>query len=139
MNLKAEIRRLKTKKASGPDGVTNDMILHLGPSAKKAILALFDKPGSQAPFQLCGKKCHNNPYLQERKRQETSRQLQTNQPFKLPRKATGTYLKYKIDGPTHSGYRQHRSTEDQLALLVTRNRECLPGKEKDGGGILRPI
>ena len=54
MNLKAEIRRLKTKKASGPDGVTNDMILHLGPSAKKAILALFDKPGSQAPFQLCG-------------------------------------------------------------------------------------
>ena len=41
--LEAEIRTLKTKKAPGPDGVTNDMILYLGPSAKKAILALFNK------------------------------------------------------------------------------------------------
>ena len=41
--LEAKSRTLKTKKAPGPDGVTNDMILHLGPSAKKAILALFNK------------------------------------------------------------------------------------------------
>ena len=38
--LEAEIR---TKKAPWPNGVTNDMILHLGPSAKKASLALFNK------------------------------------------------------------------------------------------------
>ena len=41
--LEAEIRTLKAKKAPGPDGVTNDMILHLGPSVKKVILALFNK------------------------------------------------------------------------------------------------
>ena len=39
--LEAEIRTLKTKKAT--ERVTNDMILQLGPSAKKGILALFNK------------------------------------------------------------------------------------------------
>ena len=58
-------------------------------------------------------KGRNNSYLQERKIQETPQELQTNQPFKLPRKATGTYHKYNTDG-----YRKHRSTEDQLALLA---------------------
>ena len=131
-------QNVKNKKAPEPDGVTNDMILHLGMQPRKPLCLFLTNPGSQRRFSSV-EKGHNNPYLQERKRQETSRQLQTNQPFKLPRKATGTYLKYKIDGPTHSGYRKHRSTEDQLALLVTRNRECLQGKEKDCGGILRPI
>ena len=41
--LEAEIRTLKTKKAPGPDAVINNMILHIGLSAKKAILALFNK------------------------------------------------------------------------------------------------
>ena len=54
--LEVEIRTLKTKKAPGPEGVTHDMILYLGPSAKKAILTLCNKSWSQAPFQLCGKR-----------------------------------------------------------------------------------
>ena len=54
--LDAEIRTLKPKKAPGPDGVTHDMILHMGPSVKKAILLFLTNPGSQAPFQLCGKR-----------------------------------------------------------------------------------
>jgi len=37
-------------------GVTNDMILHLGAPAKKAILDLLTNPGSQAPLQRCGKR-----------------------------------------------------------------------------------
>ena len=50
--LEAEIRTLKTKKVPRPDGVTHDMILHLVPSAKKALLT---NSGSQGLFQLCGK------------------------------------------------------------------------------------
>ena len=122
--LEVEIRTLKTKKAPGPDGVTNDMILHLGPSAKKAILALFNKSWKSGTSSSV-EKGHNNPYVQERKRQETSQQLQTNQPFKLPMKSTGMYTRLmanlkanNILSPTQSGYRKHRSTEDQLALLA---------------------
>ena len=91
--LEAEIRMLKTKKAPGPDEVTNDMIAHLGSSAKKAILALFDRHRSCAV-----EKGHNNPSSKERKRQETSQQLKINQHSKLPRKATRTYRQCNTDG-----------------------------------------
>ena len=41
--IEAPIRQLKCKKAPGPDGVTNDMIKHLGPAAKKTLLELFNE------------------------------------------------------------------------------------------------
>ena len=63
--LEAEIRTLKPKKAPGPDIVTNDMILYLGPSAKEAILALFNKSWKSGTVPAL-EKGHNNPYLQER-------------------------------------------------------------------------
>ena len=37
------IKQLKCKKAPGPDGVTNGMIKHLGPAAKKTRLELFNE------------------------------------------------------------------------------------------------
>ena len=40
--IEAAIKQLKCKKAAGPDGVTNDMIKHLGPAAKKTLLELFN-------------------------------------------------------------------------------------------------
>ena len=41
--IEAAIRQLKCEKAPGPDGVTNDMIKHLGPAAKKTLLELFNE------------------------------------------------------------------------------------------------
>ena len=38
------IQRLKTKKAPGTEGITNQMILHLGPQARQKPLALFNQP-----------------------------------------------------------------------------------------------
>ena len=35
------IKQLKCKTAPGPDGVTNDMIKHLGPAIRKTLLELF--------------------------------------------------------------------------------------------------
>ena len=36
------IKQLKCKKAPGPDVVTNGMIKHLGPAARKTLLELFN-------------------------------------------------------------------------------------------------
>ena len=41
--IEAAKRQLKCKKAPGPDGVTNDMIKHHGPAAKKTLLELFNE------------------------------------------------------------------------------------------------
>ena len=65
---------------------------------------------------------HNDFFLQERKRQETSQQLHTNQ-------VTGTYHKFKTDGPPRNQYlfantewlQKHRSTEDQLLAQEIEN------------------
>ena len=65
----------------------------------KLLNDVTERSGRQSLSHRIG---HTNPYLQERKRQETSQQLHTNQPFRLPRKATGTYHKYKTDGPPRS-------------------------------------
>ena len=51
----AAIIQLKHKKAPGPDGVTNDMIKHLGPPAKKTLLNPSTNRGRMAQFLLYGK------------------------------------------------------------------------------------
>ena len=34
---------IKPNKAPGPDGITNDMLRHIGPAAKKTPLAIFNQ------------------------------------------------------------------------------------------------
>ena len=41
--IEAAIKQLKYKKAPGPDGVTNDMIKHFGPAARKTLLEFFNE------------------------------------------------------------------------------------------------
>ena len=57
----AAIRQLKCKKAPGPDGVTNDMIKHLGPAAKKALLELFNESWKNGTVPALWKKSHHHP------------------------------------------------------------------------------
>ena len=40
--LNSAIRNLKPKKAPGTDGVSNDMLKHLGPIARKTLLEIFN-------------------------------------------------------------------------------------------------
>ena len=35
--------RIKPKNAPGPDGITNDMLRHIGPAAEKTLLAIFNQ------------------------------------------------------------------------------------------------
>ena len=41
--LQKAIHKLKTKKAPGPDGITNEMLKHLSPAAKEALLFIFNQ------------------------------------------------------------------------------------------------
>jgi len=116
--LEAEIRTLKNKKA---DGVT---ILHLVPSTKKAILALFNKPWKSGTFPALWEK---SPIY---KKGNDQKHLSSYIPIsllsclgKLLERIINTRLMAHLEAnnilsPTHSGYRKHRHTEDQLALLA---------------------
>ena len=54
--LNDSIRRLKTKKAPGKDGVCNEMIKHPGPAAREKLLGLFDQSWRSRIFTQYGKK-----------------------------------------------------------------------------------
>ena len=41
--LNSAIRNLKPKKAPGPGGVSNDMLKHMGPIARKTLLEIFNR------------------------------------------------------------------------------------------------
>ena len=100
--LEAEIRTLKTKKAPGPDGVINDMILHLGPTDKKAILALFNKSWKSGTVPALWKKATVIPIYKKGKDKKHLSSYRPISLFKLHRKTTGMYNKYKTDGPPRS-------------------------------------
>ena len=115
------------------------MILHLGPSAKKAILALLTNPGSQAPFQLCGKKATIIPiYKKGKDKKHPSSYIPINLLRclgKLLERIINTRLMAHLKAnnilsPTQSGYRKHRSTEDQLALLAQEIENAFQEKKK---------
>ncbi|KAK7106533.1 hypothetical protein V1264_017781 [Littorina saxatilis] len=40
--LEEALRKLKQKKAPGPDGISNDMLKHLGPGAKRFLLSIYN-------------------------------------------------------------------------------------------------
>ena len=48
--LKWAIKRLKTKKVPGKDGITNETILQLGPQARQKVLALFNQSWQTGKF-----------------------------------------------------------------------------------------
>ena len=40
--LQSALRKLKTKKAPGPDGISNEMLAHLGSAAVDKLLEIFN-------------------------------------------------------------------------------------------------
>ena len=67
---------IKPKKAPGPDGITNDMLRHIGPAAKKTLLAIFNKVKTLVMNLLYGKKLSLD--LSSRKAKIRRRQMGTD-------------------------------------------------------------
>ena len=83
--LKQAIRKLKSKKAPGPDGITGDMLKHLGPAAKTVLLQIFNQSWSEGYVPPIWKKGRDHSYRKEREKQERRSKLQTNQFLELCR------------------------------------------------------
>ena len=69
--IEAAIRQLKCKKTPGPDGVTNDMIKHLGPAAKKTLLELFNESWKNGTVPALWKKATIIPIHKKAKTRKT--------------------------------------------------------------------
>ena len=125
--LNSAIRSLKPKKAPGPDGVSNDMLKHLGPIARKMLLEIFNRNWNKGLVPEVWKTAHLVPVLKKGKDKTNP---SCYRPISLlscvgklmerviTRRLTWFLETNNVFSPSQTGYRQHRSTEDQLALLT---------------------
>ena len=65
--LNLAIKKLKNKKAPGVDGVTNDMLKHLGPTAKNILLKIFNSSWHSGKFLTSWKEAQIRPSLEKGK------------------------------------------------------------------------
>ena len=137
--LEEALRKLKQKKAPGPDEITNEMLKHLGPGAKRFLLSVYNQSWHTGTVPTSWKKALVRPIP---KKGKDKRDPTSYRPISLL-SCTGKLLERIINkrllwhlevnsalAPTQTGYRQHRSTEDQLALLTQEIEDAFQEKKK---------
>ena len=137
--LQAALKKLKKKKSPGADGITNEMLKHLGPQAKRTLLQIFNLSWHSGKFPSKWKEAHIRPIL---KKGKDKSKPDSYRPISLL-SCTGKLLERIINkrllwhletnnllASTQTGYRQHRSTEDQLAYFTQDIEDAFQEKKK---------
>ena len=125
--LKKAIKKLKKKKAPGPDGITNEMIMHLPGESLQKLLDIFNLTWQKGDVPQQWKEATMIPIL---KRGKNKSKPLSYRPISLTSCVCKTmerivnermqwYLeKESILTPEQAGFRQYRSTEDQTTHLA---------------------
>ena len=110
--LEEVLKKITQKKAPGPDGITNEMLKHFGPGAKRFLLHIHNeslptgtvltiwKEALKRPISQKKKKKKKERKKEKRKRQAGSFQLQPDQSTKLCWKAFGEDHQQKAHIPS---------------------------------------
>ena len=137
--LEEALRKLKKKKSPGSDGITNEMLIHLGYKAKRILLQIFNLSWHSGKFPSMWKEAYICPILKKGKdksKPESYRPVSlTSCTGKLLERIINKRLLYYLESndlicPTQTGYRQHRSTEDQLAYFAQDVEDAFQEKKK---------
>ena len=81
--LEEALKKMKQKKAQGPDGITNEMLKHLGPGAKRTLLRIYNQSWSTGTVPTNWKEAVIRPIPKKGKRQVGSFQLPPDQSDQL--------------------------------------------------------
>ena len=125
--LEEAMQSLKLKKSPGPDGITNEMILHLGENSKKVLLKIFNSSWKTGSVPQYWKEADMIPV---HKKGKDKSQAENYRPIsltsclgKLMERLVNTRLVWHLEtnqllSPDQAGFRQHRSTEDQITFIA---------------------
>ena len=125
--LDRAIAKLASRKAPGPDGITNEMIRHLGPRAKQVLLKFINKTWEQGHLPSQWRTAIITPILKKGKDPSSPRSYRpislTSCLGKLAEKMVNTRLyhwleKNKVLDNNQSGFRRGCRTGDPLFRLV---------------------
>lgn len=137
--LNDAISRLKLKKAPGKDGVCNELIKHLGPTARKKLLELFNQSWHTGVFPTAWKEAIIIPIL---KKGKNPKDKSSYRPISLL-SCLGKTLERMVNkrlvwhlesnnliSKEQTAYRKNRSTEDQLIHLAQSIENAFQEKKK---------
>ena len=125
--LEGALRKSKKGKAPGRDGVTQEMLSHMGPKAKNALLRLYNRSWQRGTTPPTWRTAVVVPIL---KRGKKASDLASYRPISLTsavsktmeRMVNGRLYHYMEDSglldENQAGFRRHRSTIDQLVLFT---------------------
>ena len=137
--LEEALKKMKQKKAPGPDGITNEMLKHLGPGAKRTLLRIYNLSWSTGTVPTIWKEAVIRPIPKKGKDKRDPSSYRPTSLLscvgKLLERITNKRLIWHLESnsvlaSTQTGYRQFRSTEDQLALLTQDIEDAFQEKKK---------
>ena len=124
--LQDALSTLKLTKAPGPDKITNEMLLHLGPFSKKKLLQLFNdrwRTGTVPQAWREAVMIHVHKKSKDKSKAESYRPISlTRCVGKLMERLINTRLMWHLEDKKHitpeqAALRQDRSTEDQITYI----------------------
>ena len=125
--LTDSIRRLKNKKSPGKDGITNEMIGHLGKTAKQKLLMIYNQSWKTGEFPHTWKEAIIIPIVKKGKNKQSKTSYRPISLLsclgKTMERMVNKRLQFHLEtngliNQTQSGFRKHHSTEDQIAYLT---------------------
>nr|KAG5696480.1 hypothetical protein BaRGS_016519 [Batillaria attramentaria] len=125
--LEEALQSLNLKKSPGPDGITNEMILHLGMKSKAVLLKIFNSSWKTGSVPQCWREADMIPIHKKGKdksKADSYRPISlTSCLGKLMERLVNTRLVWHLEehqllNPEQAGFRQHRSTEDQITFIT---------------------
>ena len=137
--LKDALNKTKTKKAPGPDGIAGEMLKHLGACPRAVLLKIFNHSWIKGGVPAVWKEAIVIPVPKKGKDKKNPCSYRPISLLscvgKLLERMINRRLINHLEGnnvlsPTQTGYRKHRSTEDQLAYLAQNIEDAFQEKRK---------
>ena len=124
--LQTALRKLKTRKSPGPDGITNEMLKHLGSTATLKLLEVFNHSWETGDLAQVWREAIMIPVLKkgkDKKKAASYRPISlTSCVIKTLERMVNQRLLWYLEtenilATEQAGFRQFRSTEDQATYL----------------------
>ena len=143
--LEEALKKMKQKKAPGPDGITNEMLKHLGPGAKRTLLRIYNQSWSTGTVPTIWKEAVIRPIP---KKEKDKRDPSSYCPIsllscvgKLLERIINKRLIWHLESnsvltSTQTGYRQFRRP---TGSLDAGHQRCLPREEEGSSSFLWPV
>ena len=127
LNEQVAVKKLKERKSPGPDGISNEMISHLGNTALKKLVEIFNLSWKKGEVPQIWKDALMIPL--HKKGKDKSKALSyrpislTSCVCKTMERTINNRLQWYLEkemliAPEQAGFRQYRSTEDQTTHLT---------------------